>query len=159
MPGNRSGLQVPDVVDAATRSRMMAGIRAKNTRLELAIRKALHRKGFRYRLHSPRVPGMPDIVFPAYKAAVFVHGCFWHGHDCRFFRLPHTRRKFWSAKIARNRQRDAEVAEELKRAGWRRLVVWECAARGQGSEAIAAVADRMADWLTSNRSCGEIRGP
>jgi DNA mismatch endonuclease (patch repair protein) len=151
-------LHVPDVVDAATRSRMMAGIRAKNTRPELSIRKALHKRGFRYRLHSPGVPGKPDIVFPAYKAAVFVHGCFWHGHDCRFFRLPGTRPDFWSAKIERNRARDAEVAAALKRAGWRRLVVWECTLRGQPREAVSAIADQITDWLTSTSTDGQIRG-
>ncbi|MFN3351470.1 very short patch repair endonuclease [Pseudorhodoplanes sp.] len=136
----------------------MSGIRAKNTRPELSIRKALHRRGFRYRLHSPSVPGKPDIVFPAYKAAVFVHGCFWHGHDCRFFRLPGTRREFWSAKIERNRSRDAEVAAALKKAGWRRLVVWECTLRGQPREAVCAIADQIADWLISTNTDEQIRG-
>ena len=94
---------MPDIVDSATRSRMMAGIRSTNTRPELAIRKALHAAGFRYRLHPRDVPGKPDMAFARYRAAVFVNGCFWHGHDCPLFRLPDTRREFWSAKIERNR--------------------------------------------------------
>ena len=92
---------------------MMAGIRSTNTRPELAIRKALHAAGFRYRLHPRDVPGKPDMAFARYRAAVFVNGCFWHGHDCPLFRLPDTRRDFWTAKIERNRQRDAEVRQQL----------------------------------------------
>ncbi len=87
---------MPDIVDAQTRSRMMAGIRSTNTRPELAIRKALHAAGFRYRLHPRDVPGKPTWRLPRYRAAVFVHGCFWHGHDCPLFRLPDTRREFWT---------------------------------------------------------------
>ena len=79
---------MPDIVDSATRSRMMAGIRSTNTRPEVTIRKALHAKGFRYRLHLRNVPGKPDMAFPRYRAALFVNGCFWHGHDCHLFRLP-----------------------------------------------------------------------
>jgi len=150
---------VADIVDAKTRSRMMAGIRDRNTGPELAIRSALHRKGFRYRLHSPRVPGKPDLVFPTHHAAVFVHGCFWHGHDCRFFRLPATRQQFWREKIERNRARDAQVRELLAAAGWRQMVVWECALRGQGGGAAERVARRVANWLRSGRATMELRGP
>ena len=126
---------VPDIVDAATRSRMMAGIPGKNTRPELQIRKALHRMGFRYRLHASRIPGRPDMVFKSYNAVVFVHGCFWHGHNCRFFRLPKTRSHFWRAKITQNRARDVIARNLIADLGWRQLVVWECALRGQGKEA------------------------
>ena len=98
-----------DVVDSATRSRMMAGIRSKSTQPELTIRKALHAQGFRYRLHPGNVPGHPDIALPRYRAAVFVNGCFWHGHDCQLFHFPATRPEFWREKIARNRLRDARV--------------------------------------------------
>lgn len=150
---------MPDIVDATTRSRMMAGIRAKNTRPELAIRRALHRKGFRYRLHSPHVPGKPDIIFPAYRAAIFVHGCFWHGHSCRFFKLPQTRQEFWREKIERNRMRDAYVGQQVTIAGWRRLTIWECALRGQGKNAAERLATRVEKWLRSRSKILEIRGP
>ena len=83
-----------DIVDATTRSRMMSGIRGKNTRIEVMVRKALFARGFRYRLHNPKLPGRPDIVLPKYRAAVFIHGCFWHGHNCRYFKWPETRRSF-----------------------------------------------------------------
>jgi DNA mismatch endonuclease (patch repair protein) len=138
---------------------MMAGIRGRDTRPELSIRKALHRAGLRYRLHSAQVTGRPDVVFPSRKAAVFIHGCFWHGHDCKFFRLPGTRREFWEAKINRNRDRDALVSAQLADAGWRQLVVWECAVRGRDDNEVEEVAARVADWLRSDQPRGEIRGP
>lgn len=137
----------------------MSGIRGANTRPEISVRKALHRAGLRYRLHGAKVPGRPDIVFPSRRAAVFVHGCFWHGHDCRFFRMPGTRREFWEAKIRRNRNRDALVSAQLADAKWRQFVVWECALRGQGAAAADEVAARIARWLGSDEAHGEIRGP
>jgi DNA mismatch endonuclease, patch repair protein len=149
---------VPDIVDAKTRSRMMSGIRSKNTRPEIALRKALHKRGFRYRLHSATVSGRPDIVFPAHKAAVFVHGCFWHGHDCRLFRLPQTRPDFWDEKIKGNQHRDKIVRSQLGADGWRQLVVWECAVRSQGKDANERVADKVAKWLRSTEQSLEIRG-
>ena len=149
---------MPDIVDAATRSRMMAGIRNKNTRPEIALRKALHRRGFRYGLHSPDVPGKPDLVFRSRRAAIFVHGCFWHGHDCPLFRLPSTRPEFWGNKIAGNRKRDELVKEQLADLGWRQLVIWECATRGKGADSLDAVADRAASWLESGKRSADIRG-
>lgn len=149
---------MPDIVDAATRSRMMSGIRGANTRPELMIRKALHARGFRYRLHPRNVPGKPDMAFPRYRAAVFVHGCFWHGHDCPLFRLPGTRSEFWAAKIARNRQRDAAVAVQLKQAGWRALTIWECAIRGKNAPGLQRVVTEAAAWLGQGTGDHEIRG-
>jgi DNA mismatch endonuclease (patch repair protein) len=137
---------------------MMSGIRSKNTKPELAIRHALHKLGFRYRLHSARVPGRPDIVLPAHKAAIFVHGCFWHGHDCSFYRTPDTRRDFWLAKINGNRERDRRIAALCTDGDWRRLVIWECAVRGRPPEAIEEVANRAAQWIRSRRRTAEIRG-
>lgn len=149
---------MPDVVDAGTRSRMMSGIRGKNTRPELLIRRALHARGFRYRLHAPDVPGKPDMVFPRFRATVFVHGCFWHGHDCPLFRLPGTRTEFWKAKIARNRTRDEEVAAMLSASGWRRLVVWECALKGRGKLPFENLVRLIADWLQGEEDTLETRG-
>lgn len=136
----------------------MAGIRSANTKPELAIRRALHAAGFRYRLYPRDVPGKPDMAFPRYRAAVFVHGCFWHGHDCPLFRLPDTRREFWRTKIDRNRQRDAQVRGQLQDAGWRSLTVWECAIRGRGAPGLASVVTRAEAWLCSDAGTVEIRG-
>ena len=155
---HKSGWRVPDIVDAATRSRMMAGIRGRNTRPELAVRSILHRRGFRYGLHSSRVPGKPDMLLPAHNAAVFVHGCFWHGHDCRFFRLPETRPEFWKDKIDSNRKRDLVVKNLLSEMGWRQLIIWECAIRGQDKDAIERVAKKAETFLRSRRPSLEIRG-
>ena len=92
-----------DIVDRKTRSRMMSGIRSRNTRIEITVRKRLFSLGFRYRINDRRLPGKPDMVFPKYRAVIFTHGCFWHGHDCKYFRLPSSNRDFWQAKISRNK--------------------------------------------------------
>lgn len=137
----------------------MSGIRGRNTKPEKLIRSALHRLGFRFRLHSSRIPGRPDLVLPKYRAAVFVHGCFWHGHDCPLFRLPGTRRDFWEAKISRNRERDVEVKQAVLATGWRHLTVWECALRGGGEGAVARTGEKAARWLCqTSKRIGEIRG-
>lgn len=115
-----------DVVDAATRSRMMAGIQAKNTRPELFLRKALHAMGFRYRLGGKGLQGKPDIIFPKKRVVIFVHGCFWHRHECKYFKWPATNPQFWRDKICSNAQRDKRVAVELQSKGWTVLTVWEC---------------------------------
>ena len=103
-----------DIVDKATRSRMMSGIRGKDTRPEVLVRKALHALGFRYRLHNKSLPGKPDLSFPKYKAVIFIHGCFWHGHSCRYFKVPKTRTDFWQDKINSNRLRDAQQLVQLQ---------------------------------------------
>ena len=104
----------------------MARIGPKNTKPELAVRKLLHAAGWRYRLHRKGLPGTPDIVFGPRKAALFVHGCFWHGHHCRLGKLPKTRPEFWSAKIAGNRARDARKVGQLVEQGWRVMTIWQC---------------------------------
>jgi DNA mismatch endonuclease (patch repair protein) len=139
---------VVDIVDQATRSRMMSGIRSKNTQPEIAVRRGLHHRGFRFRLHDRRLPGKPDIVLPRYRAVIFVHGCFWHGHDCRLFRMPSTREEFWSAKIEANRNKDRTSVDQLHSQGWRIATVWECSLRGKGRD-VERVADRLAEWLHS----------
>lgn len=147
-----------DVVDAATRSRMMAGIRGKHTKPELVIRRGLHALGFRFRLHDRALPGKPDLVLARWCAVIQIHGCFWHGHDCPLFRWPQTREEFWRTKIGRNAERDREVDAALDRAGWRVLTVWECALKGPGRIGTDAVLARIADWLRSDARTGEIRG-
>lgn len=149
---------MPDIVDAQTRSRMMAGIRAGNTKPELLIRKALHGLGYRYRLHAAGVPGRPDIVLSRRRAAIFVHGCFWHGHDCALFRMPGTRREFWETKIERNRARDAEVRDLLYRADWRQATVWECAFRGPSQIGLKETITRLASWIDGEDAALDIRG-
>lgn len=137
-----------DVVDAVTRSRMMSGIRGSNTKPEVDLRRSLHARGFRFRLHARELPGRPDIVLPKWRAIVFVHGCFWHRHaGCRLTTNPATRPEFWSAKFAGNVERDGRNERNLLDAGWRVAVVWECAMRSVGA---GAVADTLAEWLASD---------
>lgn len=119
-----------DVVDIATRSRMMSGIQGKNTRPELLVRKYLHGRGLRFRLHVKELPGKPDLVFPKYKTVVFVHGCFWHRHPgCKYASTPNSRKQFWENKLSENVERDAYQIAALGGMGWRVLVVWECELR------------------------------
>lgn len=121
---------MPEKISTETRSRMMSGIRGRDTKPELMIRRHLHALGFRYRLFVRALPGRPDIVLPKWGGVVFVHGCFWHGHlGCSFFRLPKTRSEFWETKIERNAERDNIAIEQLRAAGWRVAVIWECALR------------------------------
>lgn len=116
-----------DVFTPAERSRVMARVRQKNTGPERKLRKLLTRMGLRYRLHRRDLPGSPDVVFPGRRTVVFVHGCFWHGHDCpRGARRPKQNADYWTAKTARNVERDAEVEARLAALGWRPVTVWEC---------------------------------
>lgn len=147
-----------DTVDAATRSRMMSGIRGTNTRPEIAVRRRLHAEGFRFSLHAKSLPGKPDIVLRRYRAVVLVNGCFWHGHDCHFYRLPATRTEFWKAKVDRNRHNDARALVALHEAGWRTAVVWECALKGREKIDPAAVSSKLARWLRSASPSLVIRG-
>lgn len=105
---------------------MMAGIKGKNTRPELFVRKALHAMGFRYRLNGKNLPGKPDIVFPKKRIVIFVNGCFWHMHECKYFKWPSTNPQFWCKKLESNVQRDTRVALELQSKGWTVLTIWEC---------------------------------
>ncbi|WP_223564948.1 very short patch repair endonuclease [Agrobacterium tumefaciens] len=147
-----------DIVTPEKRSLMMSGIRGKDTKPEILIRKALFARGWRYRLHDKRLPGKPDLVFPRLRAVVFVDGCFWHGHTCHLFRLPSSRVDFWTEKIARNRQRDVEVRKALDGLGWRHLTVWECALKGRTRLPIVEVIDKVANWLESGKFAADIEG-
>ena len=144
-----------DVVDRATRSRMMAGIRSKNTRPELQLRSILHRAGFRYRLHSSRLPGRPDLVLARFRAVILVHGCFWHGHSCPQFRWPKSNSEFWKVKISANKERDRRTVAQLMSLGWRVCVVWECVLRGRDGEA-NRILELVSAWLPSDREFLEI---
>jgi len=147
-----------DIVPAEVRSRMMSGIRATNTRPELVLRKGLHALGFRFRLHDKALPGKPDIVLPRYRAVIFAHGCFWHGHDCHLFKWPKTREEFWHQKIGRNRKVDIECERALTGMGWRRAIVWECALKGKTRLPLEEVLASCAEWLRSDSERIEIRG-
>lgn len=111
------------------RSAQMARIRSQDTKPEMTVRRLVHRLGYRYRLHRKNLPGKPDLVFGPGKKVIFVHGCFWHGHDCRLGRIPKSRVDFWETKIHTNRNRDQTHLEKLKEAGWESLVIWECQMR------------------------------
>lgn len=133
----------------------MAGIKNKNTRPELVLRQALHKRGFRYRLHVSGIRGRPDLVFPKHQALVFVHGCFWHRHpDCKDAAMPSTHQEFWRQKFNSNVARDAANQSVLLSQGWRLAVVWECTLRR--SDFAVQAAELLAGWLTSKASVIEI---
>ena len=128
-----------DVVSVATRSQMMSGIKGKNTKPELIVRSYLHKQGFRFRLHPSRLPGVPDLILPKYKAAIFVHGCFWHQHSkCKFATTPKTNAEFWRLKLRGNVVRDAKVTAMLEAEGWRVIVIWECQVNEDGLVRLAS---------------------
>lgn len=133
-----------DIVDQATRSRMMSGIRGKDTMPERVVRSFLHRAGLRFRLHAS-LPGKPDLVFPKYNVVVLVHGCFWHRHEgCRHATTPASNPEFWAEKFATNVRRDERVKQELQRLGWRVLVIWSCQLGDQELSGLAATIRRTA---------------
>lgn len=147
-----------DIVDQATRSRMMSGIRGKNTSPERLIRSELHRRGFRFRLHYKGLPGKPDIVLPKYRAVILVNGCFWHGHKCHLFKWPATNEEKWRRKIEGNVIRDQDNIAAVRGAGWRTLVVWECALRGPRRMTINSVGGAIEAWLRNGAALCEISG-
>ena len=116
-----------DVHTQKQRSYNMSRIRAKDTKPEMLVRKFLHANGFRYKLHDKTLPGKPDIVLPKYSTVIFVHGCFWHGHtNCKYFKVPKTRTKWWLAKINRNKANDEKAQKALRKEGWKVINIWEC---------------------------------
>ena len=147
-----------DTVTPDVRSRMMAGIRGKDTKPEMVVRSALHRLGFRFRVHRKDLPGKPDLVLPKHNAVIFVHGCFWHGHDCHLFKWPKTRSEFWRQKISSNVARDRKHILALADAGWRVATIWECALKGRSRLPIEAIADNCAVWLDSDESEMRLSG-
>ena len=147
-----------DVLTPAQRRLNMSRIRGRDTNPEQLLRKALHRRGQRYRLHVRTLPGRPDIVLPRYGAVIQVHGCFWHGHDCPMFKTPATRTEFWMKKINGNRKRDRKTVRELQQGGWRIAIVWECSLRGPARRKADEVARLCYSFLSSKRSGVEISG-
>lgn len=144
---------MPDIVNRATRSRMMAAIGSRDTVPEVVLRRTLHSRGLRYRLHDRKLPGTPDLVFPRFGAVCFVHGCFWHRHGgCPYATTPATREKFWQSKFRENVERDRRNQRHLLESGWRVAVVWECALRKQGQVETAL---KLGQWLHGSDSTFE----
>ena len=128
---------------------MMSGIRSRNTRPEIRIRKLLHHAGFRFRLHRKDLPGKPDIVLPRFRAVILIQGCFWHGHGCSLFKWPSTRAEWWRNKIQSNQRHDEKVRNNLHAMGWRICEVWECALKGRGRLSDETIVESVSAWLTS----------
>lgn len=136
----------------------MAAIRGVDTKPEMIIRRGLHARGFRFRLHDRKLPGRPDLTLPKYQAVIFINGCFWHGHDCHLFKWPKTREEFWRAKIEGNVTRDADNRKVLQNAKWRVGLIWECALKGRRRLPPGEGLARLAVWLKSERAFLEVRG-
>ena len=135
-----------DRVSEETRSYIMSSVGSKDTGPELVVRKLLHSLGYRYKLHKRELPGSPDVVFEKRKKVIFVHGCFWHGHECRYGRLPKSKSGYWEAKIAKNQERDENNIYQLKQIGWDFLVIWQCHLKD-----IDTVRERLMYFLGSPR--------
>lgn len=147
-----------DVVSPAKRSQMMSGIKGKNSLPEMLVRRVLFAMGYRFRLHRRDLPGVPDIVMPGRKIAIFVHGCFWHMHKgCRYAKMPATRTEFWKAKLEANVERDGRAVEKLQALGWRVLCVWECSTRDV--HASGGLQAAMIAWIEGGGQLGEIGAP
>ena len=146
------------MISTATRSKIMASIPGKNTRPELIVRKSLHHKGFRYRIHEKRLPGTPDLSLPKYKVAIQINGCFWHGHSCPSFRPPQHRREYWQSKIEMNKTRDRKNNKTLLNMGWRLMVIWECAIQGPRRIDLDILMSIIENWILVGNDYIEIEG-
>ncbi len=147
-----------DIKSPEARSKNMSAIRSVNTRPEVKIRKALFAKGYRYRLYDKKLPGKPDIVLPKYKTVIFIHGCFWHGHEgCYLYKRPVQNREFWDQKIGANKQRDAEVTKVLLEKKWKVLIVWECSIKGRYKLPFDDVISKIIAFIHSDKAYDEIR--
>lgn len=147
-----------DIVSPSVRSRMMSGIKGKNSMPEMLVRRLLFAAGFRFRLHRSDLPGTPDIVMPGRKVAIFIHGCFWHAHQrCKYAKIPASRRDFWIAKLQVNVNRDQRATKQLVAMGWRVMCVWECATRNR--ETVNSLSEHLVGWINGDSQSGEIRSP
>lgn len=141
------GQWLMDTVTPAKRSEVMGRVKGKDTSLEMKVRSAIHRMGFRYRLHAKELPGRPDIVFRPRRKVIFVHGCFWHRHEgCKLARIPKSRVEFWEKKLTANKVRDRSNIDQLRRDGWAVLVIWECETRD-----MERVCSRIEKFLTKGQ--------
>lgn len=132
---------MPDTVSKERRSEIMSHIKSKNTSIELLVRKQLFALGYRYRVNYKQLPGKPDIVFTKKKVAIFIHGCFWHGHEigCRYSHIPQSRKEYWTEKITRTKERDTDHIAKLESSGWRVLTIWECEIRKNFADVISRI--------------------
>jgi DNA mismatch endonuclease (patch repair protein) len=140
-----------DIISPERRSALMSRIKGRDTGIELLVRRGLHALGFRFRLGGSGLPGRPDIVLPKYRTVVFVHGCFWHRHDCHLVRLPKTRPEFWKAKIDANGERDRRKEAQLRELGWNVATIWECELRGVPDTQVKKVIHGLARRIRSRR--------
>ena len=147
-----------DTLSAEKRSEIMSRVGSKDTKPELLIRKGLHARGFRYRLHMKALPGKPDLVFARYKAVIFINGCFWHGHACPRCRMPNSNKEYWKQKIASNMKRDKLNLRSLLDEGWRVLTIWECALTGRWKLGLNQIIAMASEWLLSTQPLCEIKG-
>lgn len=147
-----------DVLTPEQRRHNMSRIRGRDTKPEMLLRRGLHAAGLRFRLHARDLPGRPDLVFPRFRAAVLVHGCFWHGHGCPMCRLPATRPDFWARKLEGNRARDRRTGEALARSGWRVMIVWECSLRGPARQPLGEVLAQCAGFIRNGEQQAELGG-
>ena len=150
---------MPDILTKSQRHQCMSHIRGKNTKPEILVRKSLHARGFRFRLHNKKLPGSPDIVLPKYGVAIMVNGCFWHGHKgCRYATKPKSNVEFWETKIARNRHRDEVTNAHLEALGWHVITVWECELRGKAEVAskLDALAEEIREAGAAQSKCKEL---
>jgi len=144
-----------DTLSPEQRSQLMAKVHGKDTAMENKVRSYLHKRGYRFRKYVAGLPGSPDIVLPKYRATIFIHGCFWHGHPgCRKSRLPTTRQAFWEEKRRANLERDARKITELINLGWRIAVVWQCSL--EKTEMLNNTIASLEEWITSEESRCEI---
>jgi len=143
-----------DTLTPEQRSWNMSRIRSRNTRIEFIIRSALHKRGFRFRINQSCLPGKPDIVLKKYRAIIFINGCFWHFHECKYSKIPSTRHEWWENKLKCNRKRDMNNIKELELLGWRTLIIWECMIRE--SNDIANLIDFVESWLLLGEASTEI---
>ena len=134
-----------DWLTPAQRRRVMQAIKSKDTKPEMTVRRLVHRMGYRYRLHKKGLPGSPDLVFGGRRKIIFVHGCFWHAHSCKYGRPPKSRQDYWLPKLKRNKERDAENRAALRELGWRVMTIWECEIKDT-----AALMNRITTFLDKN---------
>lgn len=135
-----------DILTKEQRQRNMRNIKGKNTKPEILLRRALHARGLRYRLHCRNLPGSPDLVFPKYRTVIFVHGCFWHRHGCKYTSTPSTRKDFWEQKFFQNVRRDEKNVRALEQAGWRVGIIWECQLK-KGGRKLSQYCDQIILFL------------
>jgi len=148
-----------DIKTPLARSKNMSAIKSKNTKPEIKIRKALFDRGYRYRLHDKKLPGKPDIILPKYNTVIFIHGCFWHGHqNCYLYKVPASNTEFWGKKINDNKRRDKAVTAALLEKGWRILIIWECSIKGKNKLNFDDVITQTENFIHSCQKIDAIRG-